>query len=266
MKNKSNLLLKNKNIFDKIFYYISPSFSIIVFIVLWQMVAIGGRTQLPTAYETLERLGTIWTSDIAKLPMIAHVGISIRRILGALAVAVLTGVPFGVALAWNKTFRAICKPVFEIIRPVPPIAWVPLFTLWFGTGEFPRMLIIFFGVFMAIVINSYAGVEMIPPLNFDVGKIFGASKWQMLFDIVLPSSLSAIFAGIRTSLGTGWMVLLAAEMLAAKSGIGFLIMQGVNANDLELAIVGMFMIGIFGSLFAYGFDYIERWLCPWKRD
>ena len=119
---------------------------------------------------------------------------------------------------------------------------------------------------MPIVVNSYAGVGMIPPLNFDVGRSLGASSRDMLFDIVLPSSLSAIFAGIRTALGTGWMVLLAAEMLAAKSGIGFLIMQGSNANDLELAIVGMFMIGIFGALFAYGFDYVERWLCPWKRD
>ena len=192
----------------------------------------------------------LWTADIARLPMIAHVGISMQRILGALGFAVVTGVPFGVALGWNKKFRAIFKPIFEIIRPVPPIAWVPLVTLWVGTGEIPRMIIIFLGVFMAIVVNSYAGVTMIPPLNFDVGKILGATKRQMLFDIVLPSSLNAIFAGIRTSLGTGWMVLLAAEMLAAKSGIGFLILQGSNANDLELAIVGMFMIGIFGALFC----------------
>ena len=192
--------------------------------------------------------------------------VSMRRILGALLVAVLVGVPFGVALGWNKVFRAIFKPLFEIIRPVPPIAWVPLITLWFGTGEIPRMIIIFLGVLMPIVVNSYAGVDMIPKINFDVGKVFGANSRNMLFDIVLPSSLGAIFAGIRTALGTGWMVLLAAEMLAAKSGIGYLIMQGSNANDLELAIVGMFMIGVFGALFAYGFDYLEGWLCPWKKD
>lgn len=88
---------------------------------------------------------------------------------------------------------------------------------------------------------------------------------DMLFDVVLPSSLNAIFAGIRTALGGGWMVLLASEMLGAREGIGFLIMQGSSANDLTLAIVGMVMIGAFGALFAYGFDFLERWLCPWKR-
>jgi ABC-type nitrate/sulfonate/bicarbonate transport system permease component len=188
-----------------------------------------------------------------------------KRILTALGISIVIGVPFGVAMGWNRLFRAIFKPLFEIIRPVPPIAWVPLFTLWFGTGEGSRVMIIIMGVFMPITINSYAGVTMIPEIDFDVGRIFGAKSSNMLFDIVLPASLDAIFAGIRTALGGGWMVLLASEMLAAKSGIGFLIMQGSNANDLELAIVGMFMIGILGALFAYGFDYLERWLCPWKR-
>ena len=265
MKNEKNPLLKNKSVPFLIFYYVAPYIALVLFVLLWQSVATSGRTMLPTPMETMRRLVTVWSSKIAKQPMIFHVLISVKRIVVALLAAVALGVPFGVALGWNKTFRAICKPIFEIIRPIPPIAWVPLVTLWFGTGELPRILIIFIGVLMPIVVNSFAGVTMVPSLNFSVGKIFGANSRQMLFDIVLPSSLGAIFAGIRTAVGTGWMVLLAAEMLAAKSGIGFLIMQGSNANDLELAIVGMFMIGILGAVFAYGFDYLERWLCPWKR-
>lgn len=263
---RNNPLFKKKSIVSRVFYYISPYIALIAFVILWQMVSTSGKTLLPTPYQTIKRLVTVWTSTISKQPMIVHVAVSMRRILGALGAAILMGIPFGVALGWNPTFRALFKPIFEIIRPVPPIAWVPLVTLWFGTGEIPRMLIIFIGVLMPIVVNSYSGVDMIPKINFDVGKVFGASKRDMLFDIVLPSSLGAIFAGIRTALGTGWMVLLAAEMLAAKSGIGYLIMQGSNANDLELAIVGMFMIGVFGALFAYAFDYLEGWLCPWRKD
>ncbi|MBQ6949824.1 MAG: ABC transporter permease subunit, partial [Firmicutes bacterium] len=125
--------------------------------------------------------------------------------------------------------------------------------------------IITMGVFMPIVINSYSGGIMVPEINYQVGKDFGAKSTDMLFDVVLPSSLNAIFAGIRTALGGGWMVLLASEMLGAREGIGFLIMQGNSANDLTLSIVGMVMIGFFGMLFAYAFDYLERWLCPWKR-
>jgi len=262
----NNPLLQNRSTGYKILYYIAPSFVLIVFVLLWHMVATGEKILLPTPFATLKRLVTIWSSIIAKEPMIVHVGVSIRRILTALGIAVLFGIPFGVTLGWNSTFRAIFKPVFEIIRPIPPISWVPLLTLWIGTGELPRVMIIFIGVLMPIVVNSYSGVYMIPPLNIDVGRSFGANSRDMVFDIVLPSSLDAIFAGVRTAVGTGWMVLLASEMLAAKSGIGFLIMQGSNANDLELAIVGMFMIGVLGASFAYGFDFLQRWLCPWKRS
>lgn len=265
MIRKPNPLLEDKRLPYKIFYYASPSFLLIAFVILWQIVATNGKTVLPTPYEVLDRLITVWGSTIAKKPMIYHVWVSMRRILIALGISVVVGIPFGIAMGWNKMFRAIFKPVFEIIRPIPPIAWVALVTLWFGTGEISRIIIIIMGVFMPIAINSYAGVIMVPELNFYVGKVFGAKSTDMLFDVVLPSSLDAIFAGVRTALGGGWMVLLAAEMLAAKSGIGFLIMQGSNSNDLELAIVGMFMIGIFGAAFAYGFDFLERWMCPWKR-
>jgi ABC-type nitrate/sulfonate/bicarbonate transport system permease component len=263
---KPNPQLQGKSPLYLLGYYLSPTLGLMLFVGLWHLAATSGKTLLPTPFAALTRFVTVWSSIISKVPMIVHVGVSIRRIVVALAVAVLFGVPFGVALGWYKTFRALFKPVFEIIRPIPPIAWVPLITLWFGTGENSRMMIIFIGVLMPIVVNSYSGVDMIPPLNIDVGKVFGATSIDMMFDIVLPSSLNAIFAGIRTAVGTGWMVLLAAEMLAARSGIGFLIMQGSNANDLELAIVGMFMIGVLGALFSYGFDFLERWLCPWKRD
>lgn len=265
MKMKKNPLLEDRSVLYKAAYYVGPYLLIAAFLLLWHSVASTGKTMLPTPYAALRRLVTIWLGDVAKHPMIYHVWISMRRVLSALIFSVVVGVPFGIAMGWNKTFRAIFKPLFEVIRPVPPIAWVPLFTLWFGTGEFSRVAIITMGVFMPIVINSYSGVIMVPEINFQVGKVFGARSTDMLFDVVLPSSLNAIFAGIRTALGGGWMVLLASEMLGAREGIGFLIMQGSSANDLTLAIVGMVMIGVFGALFAYGFDYLERWLCPWKR-
>ena len=265
MKIKKNPLTEEQSILYRTVYYIGPYLLVAAFVLLWHTVATTGKTLLPAPYDALKRMVTIWTGDVAKHPMVYHVWVSMRRVLTALIFSVLVGVPFGIAMGWNKTFRAVFKPLFEVIRPVPPIAWVPLFTLWFGTKEFSRVAIITMGVFMPIVINSYFGVIMVPEINFQVGKIFGAKSTDMLFDVVLPSSLDAIFAGIRTALGGGWMVLLASEMLGAREGIGFLIMQGSSANDLTLSIVGMVMIGLFGALFAYGFDYLERWLCPWKR-
>ena len=265
MKLKENPQLEGRSALYKFLYYAGPVLLIVGFLLLWNSVSAAGKVRLPSPAEAMERMVTIWSGNVAKHPMIYHVGISMRRVLSALVFSIVVGVPFGIAMGWNRTFRAIFKPLFEVIRPVPPIAWVPLFTLWFGTGEFSRVAIITMGVFMPIVINSYSGVIMVPEINFQVGKVFGAKSTDMLFDVVLPSSLNAIFAGIRTALGGGWMVLLASEMLGAREGIGFLIMQGNSANDLTLSIVGMVMIGLFGALFAYGFDFLERWLCPWKR-
>ena len=265
MKLKENPQLEGRSSLYKFLYYAGPVLLIVGFLLLWNSVSSAGKVRLPSPAQALERMITIWSGDVAKHPMIYHVGISMRRVLSALVFSIVVGVPFGIAMGWNRTFRAIFKPLFEVIRPVPPISWVPLFTLWFGTGEFSRVAIITMGVFMPIVINSYSGVIMVPEINFQVGKVFGAKSTDMLFDVVLPSSLNAIFAGIRTALGGGWMVLLASEMLGAREGIGFLIMQGNSANDLTLSIVGMVMIGLFGALFAYGFDFLERWLCPWKR-
>ena len=265
MKLKENPQLEGRSGLYKFLYYVGPVLLIVGFLLLWNSVSVAGKVRLPSPAQALERMITIWSGNVAKHPMIYHVGISMRRVLSALIFSIVVGVPFGIAMGWNKTFRAVFKPLFEVIRPVPPIAWVPLFTLWFGTGEFSRVAIITMGVFMPIVINSYSGVIMVPEINFQVGKVFGAKSTDMLFDVVLPSSLNAIFAGIRTALGGGWMVLLASEMLGAREGIGFLIMQGNSANDLTLSIVGMVMISLFGALFAYGFDFLERWLCPWKR-
>lgn len=121
MKKMGNPLWDNRKFIYKIFYYISPCFLLIIFVVLWQTVAVSGKTILPTPYEVLDRLLTVWTGEIAKKPMIYHVGISVGRILTALIIAVIVGVPFGVAMGWNKTFCAIFKPLFEVIRPVPPI-------------------------------------------------------------------------------------------------------------------------------------------------
>lgn len=265
VKKSRNPLLEGKGPLYRILWYAAPYLMLFAFLLGWEWVSTRGTVVFPTPVSTLKRLVTVWGTRIAKKPMIYHVWVSMRRVLLALAISVLFGVPLGVFMGWNRTFRAIMKPLFEIVNPIPPIAWVPLITLWFGTGEVPRLIIIILGVFKPIVINSYAGVAMVEPLNIKVGTVFGASGRHMLTDVVLPSSLDAIFAGIRNGIGGGWMVLLAAEMLAARSGLGFLIQQGSNADDLELSLVGMTMIALFGIVFAYGFDYVERWLCPWKK-
>lgn len=258
-----NIKTKHKKGF---FYTITPLYAIIIFLTVWQITAARGTVPfLPSPLDVVKRMGTVWTSTVAKRPMIDHVLVSVKRILIALSISIVIGVPFGLAIGWNKTFRAIAKPIFDIVRPVPPIAWVPLITLWLGTTEISRILVIIIGVFVPIVINTYTGVVLIPQINIDVGRAFMAKSKDIFCDVVMPSSLNAIFVGIRTALGKGWMVLVAAEMVGAKYGIGYLINQGQTAGDIEMSIIGMVIIGIFGAGFAFAFDYLERLLCPWKQ-
>lgn len=260
-----NVLLKDKSPLYKVCHYLFPLMSLTGFVLLWFLSANTEGSSMPTPLEAWQRMIEVFSAPVAKTPMVMHIWISFQRVFGSLIVAILVGVPFGIFLGWSDTFRGIFKPLFEIVRPIPAIAWVPLITLWFGVGEIPKMVIVFMGVVMPIVVNAYTGVIMIPQLNLDVAKIFGAKRHQILIDVVLPSSVGSIFAGIRTALSIGWMVLLAAEMISAQSGLGFLITRGSGNGDLALAIVAMLFIGIIGALFSYGFDYVERWLCPWQK-
>lgn len=248
-----------------IWLYLQSLLGIIVFLLLWELLAV--RTGLiPEPVHTAGRMFTIWGSTINGLSMFGHVLASLKRVLIALVLGCVIGIPLGVTMGWSRGFRAVVKPFFETLRPIPPLAIIPLITLWIGGNDTARVIIVFFGVVMPIAINSNAGVNMIPPINVEVGRIFGATRKDILFDIILPSSLQAIMAGVRVALGSGWCVLLAAEMISAKSGIGFLIMNGNNFGDIELSIVGMIILGVLGALFAVGFDYLERWLCPWLKN
>ncbi len=262
MKNKTGKVSKDH--FKTTISYLQSLIGIVLFLAVWEVLALATGL-IPTPFHTIGRLFTIWPTSINNVSMLGHVLVSLKRVLIALLFGCIVGIPLGVAMGWNPRFRAVVKPIFETLRPIPPLALVPLITLWLGGNDLSRILIVFFGVVMPIAINSNAGVDMVPLINIDVGRIFGANRRNLLFDIVLPSSLQAIFAGIRVALSAGWAVLLAAEMINARSGIGFLIMNGNNFGDIELSIVGMILLGLLGALFAVAFDYLERWLCPWLR-
>lgn len=161
--------------------------------------------------------------------------------------------------------KAIFGTLFELIRPIPPIAWLPIVIIWFGIGEFPKILIIFIGSFMPIVINTATGIRMVQPLYLDVAKMFNANSRQLLTEVAIPSALPAIFAGFRNGTSGAWMTMLAAEMIGATAGLGFLIYAGMQFFDVPLILVGMLAIGIVGTLLSVITDYSERWICPWSN-
>ena len=192
-----------------------------------------------------------------------HIFASLRRVLLALIASILLGVSIGLVMGWNKKIRAAINPILMALRPIPPIAWIPLIILMFGVDEFPKILLVFIGSFFPIVMNTMSGVSMVDDMYLKVGKIYKANTWQTLRHIVFPAAMPTILAGIKIAISSGWMVVVAAEMLASKSGLGFLINRGRDSYDVALIMVAMILIGVVGALLSAVFTLIERKMCGW---
>ena len=253
----------------EILYKILPVISVLLLAGLWLLAsrdfnaAVGSGFPTPTA--VWDRTIRLFTRPVKKMNLIMHALVSLRRIGIALAFDWTFGIMFGILIGWFPKPRAFFSPLFDAFRAVPPLAWIPLITLWFGIGEFPKILIVIFGSLASIVVNVKAGLSAVDSMYLNVGTVFNATPTQTLLKIAIPSSLDAIFAGVRTSTSAAWMVVLAAEMLGADSGVGFLISRGMDSIDMPLVLTGMIAIGIVGAILAIVTQFIERLICPWTR-
>lgn len=249
----------------KYLYLILPVVSISALLCLWFWASSGQENQFPSPFDIWNRFLLIMRKPIKGLNIIGHIGASLWRVFIALLIAWTLGISFGVLTGWNKKANALLTPLFTAFRSIPPLAWIPLITIWFGTDEGAKILVVFIGCIGSIVVNTQAGMSNIDKLYLDVGTIFNASPRQKLFQIAIPSALDAIFAGVRTSTSAAWMVVLASEMLGGKSGVGFLIVRGMDALDLPLVLLSMVCIGLVGAMLAVVTQLAEKGVCPWTR-
>lgn len=247
----------------EIIYNILPVISVILLLLLWLWASSNESASFPSPKNVYDRFLKFLDKPVMKLSLFGHVGASLKRVFTALVLSWILGISFGVLLGWNKKCRALLGPLFTAFRAVPPLAWIPLVTIWFGIGEFSKILIVFLGAVMPVVVNTQAGMSNINDLYLQVGRIFHASNHQILVQIAIPSALDAIFAGIRTSASAGWTVVLAAEMLGGKSGVGFLITRGMDSGDLSLVLLSMVCIGIVGAFLSIFTQITEGLVCPW---
>lgn len=243
--------------------YLLMAFSIALLIAAWVYLSHINPKIVPSPLAAWARFLRLMDRPIMKVSIWGHIGISLQRVLAAVAVAMVSGISFGLITGWCPRVKAAFNPLFVALRPIPPIAWIPLIILWFGIGEFSKVLLVFIGAFFPIAQNTLAGVEMVDDMYLNVGRIYQAGTWGMLRHIVFPASMPAIMAGIRISLSSGWMVVVAAEMLASRSGLGFLIIRGQESFDIALVLVGMVLIGLIGAALSTIFRLVERLICPW---
>jgi ABC-type nitrate/sulfonate/bicarbonate transport system permease component len=177
--------------------------------------------------------------------------------------AALVAIPLGVGIALWEWVEDTADPVVEFLRPIPPIAWIPLGILWFGIGDAQNMFIIFLGAFFPILLNTIAGVRRVDRTLVWGALTLGGRRAQIIREIVLPGALPLILTGLRIGLGVGWMALVAAELVAARSGLGFMIQSARYAFLTERVILGMAVIGLLGLAMDRAMRGVQQRLAPW---
>lgn len=242
--------------------------TIILFFAIWQLVVDQGIVDSRTLPSPLRIYETFLQKLSKKAPdgnlLSANIIASLQISLCGFFSAVLIGVPLGLVMGWYKVLDKILTPIFEIVRPIPPVAWIPIVVVWMGVGFRAKVLIIFFSAFVPCVINSYTGIQMTNKTFINVSKTFGASNFVNFIKVGVPSSFPMVMTGIKIALGNSWSTLVAAEMLAASAGLGFMIQMGRQFARADVVVLGMVLIGILGAILSAIFSLLEKRLLRWK--
>lgn len=241
---------------------------ILSFLLIWQMASAAGLVDAKMLPPPTKILETILYKIGNKPPdgniLIVDIMASLQVALSGFFAAIVIGVPLGLFMGWWTFAERFIRPIFELVRPVPPIAWIPLVVVWMGIGLKAKALIIFFTAFVPCVINSYTGIKLTSQTLINVSKTFGASNLEIFWKIGVPSSLPMVFAGIRVALGNSWSTLVAAEMLAASAGLGYMIQVGRTVARPDIVIAGMVVIGAIGAVLSAILSRCEKYFLRWK--
>jgi ABC-type nitrate/sulfonate/bicarbonate transport system permease component len=193
-----------------------------------------------------------------------HILVSLRRIGVAFACATALGVPIGLLLGWSKTFRDYMFPLFETLRPIPILAWVPLAIIMLPGDELPVVYLTFLASFFATALNTMLGVRSIDPAYVLAAECLGASKGRIFFDVVVPGALPFIFTGLQISIGVAWFSLVAAEMISGQFGLGYLINTSYTTVQYPTLVIAMFTLGIVGYVSSALVRRAGEWLMTWR--
>jgi NitT/TauT family transport system permease protein len=235
-----------------------------VAIALWNLIASGALLGPFWLLPDKIRAGD-W-AGVRNVFAEGHLWVSLFRIFTGFILGALPGILLGVIMGMNRTVRVALDPVVSAVYVLPKIAILPLVMLVFGIGEVSKIVIVAISSFFLVLINTTAGVRDIEPIFFEAGYNYGAKRWQMLRHVIIPGAFPIIFAGLRLSLGTALIVIIAAEFVAAKYGLGYLIWFSWQTLLTEDMFAGLVIVMILGALFTSGLQAIEKWLMPWERE
>lgn len=239
-------------------------------LLLWWGVTLAGWIDplfLPSTQAVVRKFWLVSSSGFMDATLQQHLAASLQRIVLALLAAMLTAIPLGIWIGLSRVARAVFDPLIELYRPVPPLAYLPLIVIWFGIGEFSKVLLIYLAIFAPIVIGTASGVRQVQPVRLRAAQTLGASRWQLIRFVVLPSALPEIVTSIRIGLGTGWSTLVAAELVAATQGLGFMVQSAAQFLVTDIVVMGIVVIALIACTLELSLRWVTKKLIPWQgRD
>lgn len=251
VKVKTPLLLK-----------ILPIASLLAFLTVWELIVDLGivpSSMLASPIQVVKLfIVKLTVTDPDGAVLARHAWTSIQEAFTGYFLSLLVGIPLGLLMGWFVVVEGLTRPIFEMIRPIPPIAWIPLTIFWFGIGISGKVFIIWIAGIVPCVINSFVGVRMTNPTLIQMARTYGASDWQIFTRLCIPSALPMVFGALQIALAYCWTNLVGAELLAADNGLGFLITMGRRLAMPDMVVLGMIMVGLTGAVIGLLIDYVEK--------
>lgn len=242
----------------------------IILIAVWQCLSSSGiipAFKLPSPVSVFLGL-----RDLIELgmppghPLHYHILHSLYRVFMGYVIAALTAIPLGILMGWSEKFRSLTEPIIELIRPIPPLAWIPIAILWFGIGSNSAVFIIFLGAFFPILLNTTSGVLSIDPLLIEAARTLNATDRDIFLKVLIPGAVPSVMTGMRIGIGIGWMTLVAAEFTGVKQGygLGYMIMTARDIQRPDEIVAGMLVIGVIGLCIDGCLRFVENRLIRWR--
>lgn len=231
---------------------------------VWQLPRFSGMPGLTTVIVEWLNPNPVYGISIYTPEYYWHIIVSVRRVLIAFVLATAIGVPLGLMLGWSTTFRAYVFPIFEVLRPIPALAWVPLAIIMFRGAESPVLFITFLPAFFATTLNTMLGVQMIDESYIRAARCLGASRFQIFRHIIIPGALPFIFTGLQIAMGVAWFSLVAGEMISGEYGLGYIIYTSYTMVSYPTIFIGMITLGMVGYLTSAIVRIVGRWLMQWR--
>ena len=241
--------------------------TVVALLALWALVTNMGWVKplfLPTPQAVFQQFVDYLTGAANDKPLWQHFVASMFRVFSAFALACVTAIPIGIAMGMSRVMRGIFDPPLEFYRPLPPLAYLPLIIIWFGIDELPKVLLIFLSCFAPLALAARSGMRSASQEQINAAYSMGASYWQVIRHVILPSALPDILIGMRIAIGFGWTTLVAAEMVAANVGLGQMVLNASNFLRTDIVIMGIIVIGVVAYMFDLLMRWIERTVVPWK--